>query len=400
MNHNVRAQYKKLLTLLCFKAPADVSVNDRLAVVYFLLLQDRVGPAIEVFRQTPCPANSITARCMAEGLGGVTSPAAGTCDSALGWTVLQYDYLSAYLDFYNDAPVRCLHWNKQSDCPDTVFAVSVCVHRQAMAREIAAAYVSYPVTKWRLKFEEVAKQLALAALRDTADTPTDLDSRDQRQAAMAAQEPTLDFEVDGGLLSLTYCNVSQVTIRYYAMDVELLFSTSPFLVTKSRGQSTDTTKLGQFSYVRPNVSQVVSLPTAPVGHESVSRHALPASLGSTANVMIEVVSREGDVRVAKPHYSNGMRVHVSENYGQLRVTDAETGAPLARVYVKVFFSTTDPAPADGSGQFYKDGYTDITGRFDYTSLNTDELTRTKLFAILAVSREYGSVVRQAAPPKQ
>jgi hypothetical protein len=38
----------------------------------------------------------------------------------------------------------------------------------------------------------------------------------------------------------------------------------------------------------------------------------------------------------------------TENYGQLRVTDAAGGKVLSKVYVKL---------ADGSAKFHKDGYT-------------------------------------------
>ena len=55
---------------------------------------------------------------------------------------------------------------------------------------------------------------------------------------------------------------------------------------------------------------------------------------------------------------------------------------------------------DGSVAFYKDGYTDLRGRFDYVSLNTDELDRVAKFAILVLSDAKGAVVKEAAPPKR
>jgi hypothetical protein len=55
---------------------------------------------------------------------------------------------------------------------------------------------------------------------------------------------------------------------------------------------------------------------------------------------------------------------------------------------------------DGSVQFYKDGYTDLRGRFDFSSLSTNELDNVEKFALLIMSDEHGAVVREAAPPKQ
>ena len=48
--------------------------------------------------------------------------------------------------------------------------------------------------------------------------------------------------------------------------------------------------------------------------------------------------------------------------------------------------------------FYKDGYTSIAGKFDYVCLSTDNLKHVERFAILVMSEEHGTVVREAAPP--
>ena len=48
--------------------------------------------------------------------------------------------------------------------------------------------------------------------------------------------------------------------------------------------------------------------------------------------------------------------------------------------------------------FYKDGYTDLRGRFDYASLNTSDLKSFDKFAIFVMSDEYGSLIREAIPP--
>jgi hypothetical protein len=55
---------------------------------------------------------------------------------------------------------------------------------------------------------------------------------------------------------------------------------------------------------------------------------------------------------------------------------------------------------DDSVKFYKDGYTDLRGRFDYTSLGTNELDFVKKFSLLVLSERHGAVVREASPPKR
>jgi hypothetical protein len=48
--------------------------------------------------------------------------------------------------------------------------------------------------------------------------------------------------------------------------------------------------------------------------------------------------------------------------------------------------------------FYKDGYTDSRGKFDYASLSTNKLPNVARFAILVLSDAKGAVVREANPP--
>jgi 5-hydroxyisourate hydrolase-like protein (transthyretin family) len=86
---------------------------------------------------------------------------------------------------------------------------------------------------------------------------------------------------------------------------------------------------------------------------------------------------------------------VVENYGHVRVTDKQAGRPLSKVYVKVYALMND-----GRIKFFKDGYTDIRGRFDYTSLNTNELDVVQRLSLLVLSESHGAIVREATPPKQ
>ena len=44
--------------------------------------------------------------------------------------------------------------------------------------------------------------------------------------------------------------------------------------------------------------------------------------------------------------------------------------------------------------------TDLRGRFDYTSLNTNELDFVERFSLLVLSEDHGAIVREARPPKR
>ena len=54
----------------------------------------------------------------------------------------------------------------------------------------------------------------------------------------------------------------------------------------------------------------------------------------------------------------------------------------------------------GEVRFFKDGYTDVRGRFDYASLSTSDLDRVERFALLVMSDQHGALIREAAPPQR
>ena len=92
--------------------------------------------------------------------------------------------------------------------------------------------------------------------------------------------------------------------------------------------------------------------------------------------MLVEVTAAGKSRML-PYYANAMDVRMMENYGQLRVTNAASGKPASKVYVKVYARL-----GNGQVKFYKDGYTDLRGRFDYATVSTPEQQPVSRFSIL------------------
>ena len=449
MNAAVSRQYRALLTMLCLKPPSAISSADLLATVYHLLLQDRVREALQVFASVPPPPDAVAARfapppvvaavpvpapAAARGGGAAAAAAAAAAAStqaaplpgagAANWATLQYDYLAAYLDFFAGSPAA-----GGTALSGAAAATAAGRYTYPVATAVAAAYAAYPVPKWADKFAEVAAQLAEAAAAhssaraggataalgsgasaDERGASKEL-SREAQQAKAAAREPSLELAVEGGEAVITYANLAVAQLRFYAMDVELLFSTSPFLVSSSGGGGGGTggsgggsrsgggdaaaaASLGQFAFVRPNGVLGVVLPPLPAGKVGEARVPLPAEFAGT-NVMVEATSPAASIRRAVPYFANRLGVAVAESYGRLKVTHAGTGAPLPRTYVKVYYRTREGE----TGTFYKDGYTDLRGMFDYTALSTDELSRTQRFALLIVSDAHGSTITTAAPPR-
>jgi hypothetical protein len=320
LNDRLAQQWTRLLTLLRYRP--RLTVSDRLAVAYYLFLQDRTEEALAAL------------------------DAAGPVG---GETALQHDYLRVYAEFFRERPEE--------------------------ARAIARRHRDHPVDRWRGLFRNALAQLD--ELQGAAPQVTDEKDRDQRQARLVSSEPEFDFTIEKNAVTLTFQNLSAVRVNYYRMDIELLFSRQPFVQQQS----------GQFSFIRPNRSDELQLPEG-------RRHTfeLPAEFAG-ANVVVEVVA-EGRRR-SQAHYANELRVSVVEGYGQVRVAHAATGKPLPKTYVKVYARLQD-----GQVKFYKDGYTDLRGAFDYTSLSTDELDRVERFSLLVLSESHGSVIREAAPPKR
>jgi hypothetical protein len=156
-----------------------------------------------------------------------------------------------------------------------------------------------------------------------------------------------------------------------------MFSTNPFV----------TQEMGKFSFIRPNKEMAISLPK----DEKTISIDIPDEF-KNANAVVQV--KAGSISKSLPYYSNSLVVHLIENYGQLKVILTEAQKPLSSAYVKVYSKGHD-----GKVAFYKDGYTDIRGRFDYASLSTDDLDKVAKFSILVCSEKYGSVIKEANPPR-
>lgn len=321
LNDRFDQQYNRLLAVLSCRR--DLSSEDQLAVTYYLLLQDRIAEALATFEKV---------------------------DVAKIDTRLQYDYFAAYLDLFTDD------------------------HK--IAKGLAEKYASHPVDRWRNAFVSVRAQLD--EIEGAPVKLVDVEDRNQQQTGLAASEVGFEFKVESKQVSLTYQNLDEVTVNYYLMDIELLFSRNPFVQQYA----------GQFSHIRPNGSQVVKLPEK----EKSFKFDLPEQLHNS-NVLIEIIG--GGQTKQQAYYSHSLAIQTIENYGQVRVTHGKTGQPAPKTYVKVYAQMQD-----GTTRFYKDGYTDLRGRFDYGSLSTNELDFVKKFSLLIFSDENGAVVREANPPKR
>ncbi|MFT5284219.1 MAG: hypothetical protein ACI8TQ_000375 [Planctomycetota bacterium] len=322
LNSSLSRQYASFLQMMSYQSALDD--DQEMMSAYYLALQDRVGEALDMFAKV---------------------------DREQTEARIQYDYMRVYFDFY------------AGDLEN--------------ARSVAQAYKEHPITRWRARFTDALEQLDEASGLGAADV-SDPESQQQLQGSLAASEPAIELEVEAGRVLLTYANVEEAEVSYRKMDIELLFSTNPFLKAGS----------SSFAFVKANRTDLLRLD----GSDSTHEFDLPAEFRNS-NVLIEV--RSAGVVRRQPYYAGDLTVQALGNYGQIRVRKTSTGKLLPTAYVKVYAKL-----ANGSIRFHKDGYTDIRGRFDYASVSGINLDSIEQFAVLVMTEEDGALVRELAPPSR
>ncbi len=291
-------------------------------------------------------------------------------------TRLQHDYFQCYAAFYDG--------------------------ELAAARGLAAKYADHPVPRWKTLFAEVTTQLDEIEGKDAKAAEGDKPDREKQQAELAATEPSFDFKVENKTIALNWKNLSEVTLNYYLMDPEFSFSSNPFVSQDS----------GRFSIIKPNKTTTQSL-TKDATELDIP---LPGEFAK-ANVLVEVIG--AGKRQTQAYHANTLKLTLTENYGRLETRDSTTDKPLPKAYVKVYAKLKN-----GTLRFFKDGYTDLRGRFDYASLNGPEngvspptpyepapangldyqmlkpaeLNEVEKLALLVLSDTHGATVKEVNPP--
>ncbi|MDH4451579.1 MAG: hypothetical protein QE570_00170 [Verrucomicrobiota bacterium] len=240
-------------------------------------------------------------------------------------TRLQHDYFQCYAAFY------------EGDV--------------AAARGIASKQISSELPpRWKTLFSDVLSQADEAEGKSVKAEKSDKRDREAQQSELAATEPGFDFKVEKQTISLNWKNLSEVTLNYYLMDPEFSFSSNPFVSQDA----------GRFSIIKPNKTATQALP------KDATKLDVPLPGEFTkANVLVEIIG--AGKRQTQAYHANTLKLSLTENYGRLETREATTDKPLPKAYVKVYAKLNN-----GTVRFFKDGYTDLRGRFDYASLNAPE----------------------------
>lgn len=179
-------------------------------------------------------------------------------------------------------------------------------------------------------------------------------------------------------MKVTSKNITTFSVKFYKIDLEIMYSQDPFLSVDKN----------DYSYVIPNH---ISEHNIQMNTEyTTDQVAIPDSLIQN-NLIIQISS--GALSETLTYFPTSMKVFIVKNFGQIKVTSEETEKPLSNIYIKCFAKKTN-----GTVSFYKDGYTDLRGTFEYTSVHGSDFQDVQEFSILVYSEKYGALIKQTKPP--
>jgi hypothetical protein len=237
---------------------------------------------------------------------------------------LHYDYLQCYLLFSQQKP--------------------------AEAKAIAAPYQKHPVRIWQQRFKSV-----IAQADEIAKPVIAADQPESKQATNSFL--TMAHKANGQMI-FTHQGLKETDVQLYQVDMELLFTANPFL---------DQNKVLHHA-IRPNKILNVKL----TGKETTVD--LPNDYAQ-GNVIAAVES--GSIQVLQNINSGKFAMTTNKPLGEIQVIEQSSNKVLPRTYVKVYARMSNDTV-----QFYKDGYTDLRGKFNFREHNNIDPVSVKHFSLL------------------
>ena len=354
-NKEFNETYRRFIVdLLALK---ELTIKEKLQLTYYLILQDRMDEALEMYK-----------KIKAEEVN----------DNNNKSYKIQYDYINAYLDF-------CFGY------PDFTIAKSIC-----------NKYKDFPLIHWREKFEEIEDELfEYEGKEKVSMNKISTESEDKKALTkeLREKEPKLSFSVDSkeGKIYLIHSNVSEINIKFYFIDLETMFTRDPKIseiMNKDKNKDNNSNKnmMESFGFVQANYSETIKIPQEKVNkHDNSTMYEIPKEY-KNKNLFVEITSES--IKMFDIYLSSNLHIVITESLGELKVIDSNL-KPIIKAYVKVYVELND----NNEVQFYKDGYTDLNGKFNYLALNTDQLKKSKKFYIFVSEEKQGAIIKECYPPK-
>ena len=332
----------------------QLRIKEKLQLTYYLILQDRIEEAFNVFKKIK------------------TEEVEHDKDKNYK---IQYDYINAYLDF-------CFGY------PEFKIAKSIC-----------DKYKGFPLNYWKEKFEEIEDQLfeyegKEKVSMDKISSENDKSNK-QLTKELREKEPKISFTIDNkeGKIFIVHSNIKEINIKLYFIDLETMFTRDPKISQIiERDKNKDSNKMKEnYGFVQPNYSSNIKIPPEKINkNENSTIFEIPKEYKSK-NLFVEIKSES--LKMFDIYLNSNLYVIITESIGELKVID-NNFKPIIKAYVKVYVELNN-----GDVQFYKDGYTDLNGKFNYIALNTDQLKKAEKFYIYISEEKYGAVIKECKPPK-
>ena len=342
--------HKFIVDLLSLKT---LTIKEELQLIYYLILQDRMEEAFNVLKKVK-----------KEEIENNKSKS----------YKIQYDYINAYLDF-------CFGY------PDFTIAKSLC-----------NKYKDFPLMHWREKFEEIEDQLFEYEKKEKIIPIGKLpgDEKKSLTKELREKEPKISFNTDGkeGKITLIHSNISKVDIKFYFIDLETIFTRDPTiseLVNQDNIKKSNEEMMENFGFVQPNYSETIKIPNEKNNkNDNITVYQIPEKYRNK-NLFLEI--NTDSIKLFDICLSSNLIITITESIGELKVIDNNLQS-IIKAYVKVYVELNG-----NKIEFYKDGYTDLNGKFNYLALNTDQLKNAKKFFIFVSEEKHGSTIRECYPPK-
>ncbi|KAG0012343.1 hypothetical protein BGZ82_002635, partial [Podila clonocystis] len=404
-NDQFKKQYTRFLDLLSRKPRHEV--DDLLVLIVYLLAQDRIQEAKTKFSEL--------------------STLIGSSSAATKSQRLQYDYLRAYLSLCVE-----VHGNVGA----STIGGSLSLDLEGVL-QILAKYRNYPIERWNRLFKDMqayvdeiiqsnnaeaitttsttpAAPSSTATAVDSATTPSDsasMDVDEDKDEPLGSDVPvTVDFKIGSdSVVAVRHRGVYEVTVEYYSIEAETMFSSAPLTFSdqgeseqnNSSGSSSSSSDASTNSYrlVKPNGIDTHVVKRAVANDGLLMIPILPQYLNT--NVMVSVsTSPPAASKSWKAYYSQTILVQSLEQTGTIKVISKTDGRPIRGGYVKVYAEMNEGYK---NTSFWKDGYTDLVGRFAYAQVsagaeNGGGLADVKRFVVFVDGGKEGCVVKVVPVP--
>ena len=349
-NNEFKETYGKfIIDLLSLR---ELTIKEKLELIYYLILQDRMEEALNILQKIKIEEVEYNKNKSYR---------------------IQYDYINAYLDFCFGYP------------------------EFKIAKSLYNKYKDFPLKHWHEKFNEIESQIFEYEKKEkiSMDNIASDSNKKTLNKELREKEPKISFNLDKkeAKITLIHSNISKIDIKLYLIDLETMFTRNPKisdLINRDKN-SVESGDIENFGMVQPNYSETIIIPKEKVNSkDNITTYEIPKNY-TNKNLFIEVKAESS--KLFDLCLSSNLIVIITESLGELKVIDNNLQSVI-KAYVKVYVELKD-----NEVQFYKDGYTDLNGKFNYLALNTDQLKKAKKFYIFVSEDKQGAVIKECYPPK-